>query len=105
MTKSRQLRRAFAPEFKAEAVRLWEERRAAGVPIGRVARELGLRPGQLREWAKHAASAAAAPRTAVSPRGETLEQEVQRLRRENARLAQEAAFLKKAAAFFASESR
>ena len=37
--------------------------------------------------------------------GETLEQEVRRLRRENATLRQEAAFAKKAAAFFARESR
>ena len=105
MSKSRQVRRAFVPEFKQEAVRLWTERQAAGVPIGRVAKELGLRPGQLREWARQAASAAAAPVTPVSARGETLEQEVRRLRRENTVLRQEAEFAKKAAAFFARESR
>jgi len=37
--------------------------------------------------------------------GESLEQEVRRLRREVARLQEEAAFAKKAAAFFARESR
>src|SRR5918996_4136427 len=84
MTKSRKIRRAFAPEFKREAVRLWEERRARGVPITRVARELGLRPNQLREWAGQSAAAVTAP----SPNGEPPEQELRRLRRENARLKQ-----------------
>ena len=105
MSKSRQVRRVFVPEFKQEAVRLWTERQAAGVPISRVAKELGVRPGQLREWAQQAARAAAAPVTAVTADGETLEQEVRRLRRENAVLRDEAAFAKKAAAFFARESR
>jgi transposase len=40
-----------------------------------------------------------------SDRGETLEEEVRRLRRENATLREERAFAKKAAAFFAMESR
>ena len=100
MTKSRQLRRAFDAEFKREAVGLWEQRRASGVPIGRVAKELGVRANQLREWAGQAVAETAAPRA-----GETAEQEVRRLRRENARLRQEAEFAKKAAAFFARESR
>jgi transposase len=101
MTKSRKLRRSFEPEFKREAVRLYEERRAAGVPIGRVATELGVRPNQLREWARQR-TAELMPAT---PSGETLEQEVRRLRRENATLRKEAEFAKKAAAFFARESQ
>lgn len=100
MTKSRNLRRTFDPEFKREAVRLWVARRAAGVPIGRVAKELGLRPNQLREWAEHVTAEPAA--AAV---GETAAEELRRLRRENARLQQELAFAKKAAAFFARESQ
>ena len=100
MTKSRKMRRAFTQEFKAEAVRLWEERRAAGAAIGRVARELGLRPKQLREWAGQAAAEVTAPRG-----GETPEQELRRLRREVVRLKHEAEFAKKAAAFFARESQ
>jgi transposase len=99
MTKSRQLRRAFDPEFKQEAVRLWEERRKAGVTIGRVAKELGLRPNQLREWVGQVAAEGATPRA-----GESAEQEVRRLRREIVRLRQEAEFAKKAAAYFARES-
>jgi len=100
MTKSRKIRRSFTPEFKREAVRLWNERRVTGVPISRVARELGVRPNQLREWTeRHTAM-----ETAPSESGETLQQELRRLRRENARLKEEAAFAKKAAAFFARES-
>jgi transposase len=101
MTKSRALRRSFDPEFKREAVRMFDERRAAGVPIGRVAKELGVRPNQLREWARQLAAEITAP----SRSGETAEQELRRLRREVVRLRQEAEFAKKAAAFFARESR
>jgi transposase len=105
MTKSQQVRRAFSAEFKHEAVRLLETRRSSGSSLTSVARELGVRPAQLREWAAQAARATGAPVTAVSASGETLEQEVRRLRRENATLRQEAEFAKKAAAFFARESR
>jgi transposase len=104
MSKSQRLRRAFSPEFKREAVRLLDQRVAAGSTVGRVARELGVRAGQLRDWAAQVATATASPVTPVSASGETLEQEVRRLRRENARLQEEAAFAKKAAAFFARES-
>ena len=101
MTKSRKMRRAFTPEFKEEAVRLWVERREVGVAIGRVARELGVRPNQLREWTEQTARAVPAPVV----RSETPDQELRRLRREVERLRQEAEFLKKAAAFFARESQ
>ena len=100
MTKSRELRRKFDAEFKRHAVQLWEERRAAGASIGRVAKELGLRPNQLREWASQGAAAPAAASLGESPA-----EELRRLRRENTRLRQEVEFAKKAAAFFARESR
>jgi len=100
MTTSRNLRRKFDPEFKRQAVRLWEERRAAGVPISRVARELGLRANQLREWAEQSTAKPAAARLGEEPSAE-----LRRLRRENARLREEAEFAQKAAAFFAKESR
>ncbi len=51
----RRERRAFSAEFKAEAVRLAAERRAAGGTLTQVARELDVRPDQLREWARQAA--------------------------------------------------
>src|SRR6476660_8051678 len=66
MTKSRELRRKFDAAFKREAVQLWEARRATGVPIGRVAKELGLRPNQLREWAGQVAAEPAAERGATA---------------------------------------
>lgn len=100
MTKSRNLRRTFDLEFKREAVRVWESRRATGVPIGRVAKELGLRPNLLREWAAQIAG-----EPAVAAVGETPAAELRRLRRENARLQEELEFVKKAAAFFARESQ
>ena len=101
MPKSRKIRRSFPPEFKAEAVRLWLERREMGVAIGRVARELGVRPNQLREWSEQVTADSPGPRVS----GETPDQELRRLRREVVRLQQEAEFLKKAAAFFARESQ
>jgi transposase len=101
-------RREFSAEFKAEAVRLMEERRAAGVAIAQVARELDVTPDQLRLWARRVGAAGAARAPEVFPgrgrRGE-LEAEVRRLERENATLRQERDFAKKAAAFFAKESR
>ena len=89
-------RRAFTPEFRAEAVRLALESER---PLSEIARELGVRPDQLRHWKQQLTRAAGGP----PPSGETPEQE--RLRREVAVLRQERDFLKKAAAFFAQESR
>jgi transposase len=102
MTKSRNLRRKFDPEFKREAVRLWEDKQKAGVPISRVAKELGLRVNQLREWT---AQLTAQTSGATARLTETEAQELRRLRRENTRLKQEAEFAKKAAAFFIRESQ
>jgi transposase-like protein len=44
-------RRFFTVEFKAQAVRLVEERRARGVSLAQVGRELSVRPDLLRRWA------------------------------------------------------
>jgi transposase-like protein len=98
----RRERRAFTDEFKAEAVRLVVERRALGVTLTQVGRELDVRPDQLRLWTRQRrhenANGSAVP-------GETSEQEVRRLRREVAVLRQEQAFAKKVAVYFAKESR
>ena len=91
-------RRSFTPEFRAEAVRLALESER---PLSEIARELGIRPDQLRHWKQQLTRAAGDS----PPSGETPEQELRRLRRENAVLRQERDFLKKAAAFFAKESR
>jgi transposase len=98
----RRERRAFSAEFKAEAVRLAAERRAAGGTLTQVARELDVRADQLREWARQQARRTG---TDVAHPGETVEQENRRLRREVAVLRQEQAFAKKVAVYFAKESR
>lgn len=96
---ARRERRNFGAEFKQEAVRLMYERRAAGVSMNQIARELELRPEQLREWARQLGGR---PGVGVV---ETPEQELRRLRRENATLRQEREFAKKVAVYFARESR
>lgn len=92
-------RRSFSPEFKLEAVRLVVEGKR---PLAQVARELDLRPEQLRGWKQqvHAGGQIAKVQTALSA-----EDENRRLRRENEVLRQERDFAKKAAAFFAKDLR
>lgn len=87
-------RRQFSREFKEEAVRLVVE---SGRPLSVIARELGIRPEQLREWRGQVRR----PRPAVPAEAE----ELRRLRQELELTRQERDFLKKAAAFFAKESR
>lgn len=98
----RRERREFSAEFKAEAVRLVAERRATGVTLAQIGRELDVRPDQLRAWARQQRDGAGTDGPVL---GETIEQENRRLRRENAVLRQEQAFAKKVAAYFARESR
>ncbi len=97
-------RRDFSTEFKAEAVRLAAERRAAGVALAQVGRELDVHPDQLRAWARQQQEREGGEPGAAIP-GESLEQENRRLRREVAVLRQEQAFAKKVAVYFAKESR
>jgi transposase len=96
-------RRAFSAEFKAEAVRLMAERRAAGATLAQVGRELGVRPDLLRAWAQQQRQHGSVAGGTIP--GETVEQEVRRLRREVVVLRQEQAFAKKVAVYFAKESR
>jgi transposase len=98
----RRERRAFSAEFKVEAVRLVAERRALGVTLAQVGRELDVRPDQLRRWTREQRHESGA---GSSVPGETLEQENRRLRREVEVLRQEQAFAKKVAVYFAKESR
>lgn len=101
-------RRHFTAEFKLEAVRRAAERRAAGVPLTQVARELGVTDDLLRSWRRQVAARDGVPPADVFPgngRLPTEEEELRRLRRENARLQQKVAFLKSAAAYFARASR
>jgi transposase len=91
-------RRAFSPEFKQEAVRQVTE---GGRSVAQVAREIAVRPEQLRTWKKQLLAA-----EAVAPvlRVETAEEELRRVKRELEVVRQERDFLKKAAAFFAKGS-
>ena len=101
-------RRVFSPEFKLEAVRRMEERRAQGVTLTQIGRELDVRPDMLRAWKRQLGARAGAQPVDVFPgqgRLPSEEAELRRLQRENARLQQENAFLKSAAAYFARESR
>jgi transposase len=101
-------RRRFSAEFKVEAVRLMRERRAAGVSLAQIGRELDVRADLLRAWERRIEErAGAAVRDVFPGKGKlaSAEEEVRRLQRENAVLRQEREFLKKAAAFFAKESR
>ena len=97
---SRRKRRAFTPEFKAEAVRLTQVGERS---IAQVAKDLDLTETALRECVKRAeVDAGKGPPGALA----TAErEELLRLRREVKRLEMEREILKKAAAFFAKESK
>src|ERR671919_1139489 len=92
-------RRAFATEFKAEAVRLVRE---SGKSVPTVARELDLTEAALRSWVRQAEVDAGrgAPGALTSEERE----ELGRLRRETRTLRMERDILKKETAFFAKES-
>jgi len=90
-------RPAYAPEFRAEAVRLVREH---GRTITAVAKELGMSQESLRLWLRHAEREELGQTLSESERAE-----LRRLRRENRVLVEEREILKKAAAFFAKESR
>jgi transposase-like protein len=97
--KQRRKRRAFTPEFKAEAVRLCK---VGDRTVTQVAADLDLTESALREWMKRAdIDAGKGPPEALT----TAErEEMARLRRENKRLTMERDILKAAATFFAKES-
>jgi transposase-like protein len=97
--KQRRKRRAFSPEFKAEAVRLC---RVGDRTIAQVAVDLDLTETALREWLKRSeVDEGNGPPGALT----TAErEELARLRRENKRLTMERDILKAAATFFAKES-
>ena len=80
-------------------------RRAQGVPLAQIGRELDVAPTLLWDWARKLDGGGTGPTdpTAGAPE-ETLEAEVKRLRREVVTLRQEREFAKKAAAFFLKES-
>lgn len=80
-------RPAYAPEFRAEAVRLVREH---GRTITAVAAELGMSQESLRQWLRRAEQEAKGEALSESER-----EELRRLRRENRVLAEEREILKK----------
>ena len=81
----RQQRRVFEAAFKVEAVRRLHERLANNIPLSVIARELAVRPQQLRGWEKQLASPVGQAVHDVFPGGRlpSAEEEVRRLRRES----------------------
>src|SRR6266540_2000590 len=93
-------KRDFTPEFRAEAVRVMNERLNQGATLAQVGRDLDLEPDLLRRWARGLGVWAAdkeAPQGAVDElSGPELIAEVKKLRRELEVARQERDFLKKA---------
>ncbi len=87
----------YAPEFRAEAVRLVREQ---GRKIRAVSRELGMSDEALRLWVRQA-EVEDGRREGMT---EAEKEELRRLRRELRIAQEEREILKKAAAFFAKES-
>jgi len=97
--KATKKRRKHTEEFKREAVRLLENRGERAVAD--VAASLGVAENLLHAWKRKLGSAAEQVRKERG--GETPEDELKRLRRENAQLRQERDVLKKSVAVFARD--
>ena len=92
-------RKRYSEEFKREAVRLLVTR--DDQPAAAVAKGLGVSTGQLYQWQKQFADVGV---TARNGRGESKDEELARLRKENSRLRKEKEVLKKSIAFFVREN-
>lgn len=94
-------RPSYSLEFKQEAVRLVNEE---DMTYTQVAKDLGICKSTIRAWCKKT-EAGELSGNGPSREGETAEEELARLRRENRILREEREILKKAAAFFAKENQ
>lgn len=80
----------YTAEFKQQAVRLYGER---GGTYAETARELGVDPGSLSDWARRADAAQAPPEDNPFQMAEDLRRENERLKRENEILLKASSFL------------
>lgn len=97
MSQKNRKRKRYTDEFKAEAVRLVLER--GGRTVAEIAESLGINENLLHAWKrKHDTSLS-------NDRGETIEQEVKRLRRENAQLKRDRDALAKSIAVFVRDRK
>jgi transposase len=87
----------YSREFKLEAVRLAE---TGDRPKAQIARELGIRVNQFRKWKLEFEQE---ERNGAPKQPAVVDDDLDRLRRENARLMEENELLKKAAIYFARE--
>ncbi|MBM3313683.1 transposase [candidate division WOR-3 bacterium] len=101
MTSAKRPRKTYTREFKLNAIRLTTE---GGVPVTRVARDLGVNENTLHRWRQQLRED---PQGAFPGRGRLRPQdeELWQLRRDNRRLRQENTFLKRAAVWLAREAR
>ena len=100
-------RRIFPDAFKREAV---ERATTSGLPIGKVADELGLVDSVLRRWMRELGAKASGqptrlPASALAPLPADLASENARLRRENDRLRMEREILKKTVTIFGASQK
>jgi transposase len=95
----------YPPEFKADAVALYQSR--PGATIRQVAADLGINPETLRNWVRAAGASRPRGRRAAAPAEppRPLEAENAALRRKIRELEEEREILRKAAKYFAGETR
>lgn len=95
----------YPPEFKADAVALYQSRR--GATIRQVAADLGVNPETLRNWVRAAGANRPRGRRAEAPAEPPtmLEAENAALRKKVRELEEEREILRRAAKYFAGETR
>ena len=98
MTKKKRYRR-YSPEFKREAIKRANQDDVTDIEV---CEELGISTRQLRRWRDEVQLRGKA---AFPGKGQSHNEELTALKRENAKLRQERDFLREAARYFAKESK